>query len=90
MGEARQPSGYRRYVVPRDPLSALGTLRLLFEGGIVASGTALASRFVLPAVFGESVLFEGTASVTGLLAVGLGVAFAALLTITIVRVLWRW
>ena len=39
MGGARQPSRYRTPVVPRDPLSALRTLRLLFEGWMLTGQT---------------------------------------------------
>lgn len=90
MGGARQPSRYRTPVVPRDPLSALRTLRLLFEGWMLTFGAALAAQFVLPVAFGESFLFEDATRIMGGISLGLGTAFTVLLTVTVLRVLWRW
>jgi len=89
MGGVRQPSLYRRYVVPHDPLLALRTLRLLFEGCLFAFGTAVTTRFVLPVVFGESILFEETTRIAFAIGAVVGVAFATLLAVTVLRVLWR-
>lgn len=89
MGGARQRSKFRRPIAPRDPLSALRTIRLLFEGWCFAFGTALATRFVLPELFGESILFEEATRIMEFTALVLGVVFVLILTATVARVLWR-
>jgi hypothetical protein len=61
----------------------------LFEGWCFAVGTALAARFVLPELFGESILFEETTRIMGFAALALGTVFVLIVMATVARVLWR-
>jgi hypothetical protein len=63
---------------------------LLTEAGGVALVTALSFWYVLPAIYGDFMLFEMLGRWTGMLAAVSGAVCAILLFVTIFRVLWRW